>query len=246
MKPRKDIKLNFDPKKHDTKVDGLKAIEETAQQKRKRERAMFECKKYYDEWKRQLIRKAKKEGTVTSQYVIDQVYALMSGVGKICKDRGVADWLHFTLQMLEDKIGQLVAIGIMRRNRVTQYVPDAPTPMDPENNAIVRKNMLDNPTYADFETEEEFRAIPWIAAVEKKADFIGFVTHGLFVVAVFDDGEPVPVAIAACHIGLGKLPTLESMQRLLSQHEAPEDEKLPCGCLRLSQSLCPHGNSNLA
>lgn len=176
-----------------------------------------ECKSLiagaYAKWKRQLTRKPK-----TAQEVTAALYELMAIVSENSKHLS-DEWKAFTIQLLEDKIGQTVTLEITERNQIMPYVPDIAYKGD-EVDAIAKHNALHGIKPVVFRTQEELEQLSFVAAVMAKEGFAGLVIDGAFLCGLFEDGEFLKIGVLTNAVGTTKYPRAKEIHDALAATEA--------------------------
>lgn len=206
-KPKKDVKLNFDPSKHDKQIDEALHQETKQKQTSRQKQVKKAIQRDWERWKNQVKGKPR-----TAKDVIAATYCLQTIIGQYaatCKACGLEEWHNFTMQIIEDKIATCVATDITEKNQIVQYIPPNPTLMDSDNDAIVADQLRRDVKPVTFRTYEEFMEIPFVKSFTVKQDFVGLCLHANGVVAVFRDGVTAGVGILANGVGVDKLPSLE-------------------------------------
>lgn len=225
MKKKSDdkiVKLNFSTDRHDAKVEASKQSEEQLRLRPQQRRIKKKAYDIYQRWVKKVKSKAR-----TPQEVIQATYQLQTQLGELsnaAKECGLEEWMQFTLQIVEDKIASLVATGISAKNEIVMWIPENPTMLDADNAEIVRQQLQRDARPVQFRTLDELNAIPFVAAVRGKQGFVGLVLHGKGLVAVFNDGEAVPVGILANGVGVDKLPTLDAFSKALTEEQPKEKD----------------------
>lgn len=184
--------LAWSPEKHDLKVTQFKEGEA-------KKRAMEIIGQHYLSWKRGLERRVKKGAVKTTQDLISAIYELHGAVGKaVAHTPGMSEWRTFSLAMLEDKVSLLIRTEAGTKNEIVEYLPGSLL-RDPHRVVV--------PETHQFETWEEFNAIPYVKRFTSNVDFVGFFSSGKFVKALYRDGEAVEVGIVLSAKGLENIPT---------------------------------------
>lgn len=160
--------------------------------------------KHYEQWKKKLL---KKKGA-TNQEVIKSLYDLMRVCATALKDKGLDDYLDFTIGMIEDKIATAVAINVNKKNQVAQYIPDTSfIGPDSQVDAIAKHNATRTVPTMTFENQEQLEAVDFVKKIKDQEGFIGFVVHWPMLTAIFDGEEVVKVGVLTNFIGIGRYPS---------------------------------------
>lgn len=220
-KPKqKDVKLAFNPAKHDAKIEKANLSDE--------QRKLLPSQKALKKRAHSIMQKFKtdlKSKPRTPQEVIAATYKLQTKIGELsheAKRIGLDEWHNFTMQIIEDDIARLVSTGITAKNEIIMWVPEHPTMLDDDNDKIVREQLQRDVRPIQFRTLEELYAIPFVANARGKQGFVGLVLHGKGLLAVYNDGEAVGIGILANGVGVTKLPTLEDYSAALAATAAPD------------------------
>lgn len=193
-------KLKFDSKRHDNRVT-------TSNEEQNRAKVMKIVRTEYDTWKRSF---RKKEGMPVEE-VKDKLLELRTMVSKHVVKEGLAEWVDFSTKLIDEKLAEIDTVLISHRNKITRYNPN-----------LTAQAALDT-SWTDaqqFQTEQEFHEIPWVKSVMEKPGFFGFVLDGSKVLAMFEDGESVPVGVVSCGIGLERIPSIKDWEAALAAAEA--------------------------
>lgn len=145
-------------------------------------------------WKRRMAKLVKeKSQDEVHKFLSDAVLDLRNEVEEAAKKYS-PEWSQYTMSLLDSKVSQIWAAGVADVNEVTEILPSYANYFTPKQ--------------ARIRTQKEFEALPWIARVKEKPCFVGFLRHFPQVVALFEDGEPVPVAKVSTEVGLLHYKTL--------------------------------------
>lgn len=197
------LQLSWDPEKHDHQIQSRLSEESKSKARSLISRA-------YSEWKRRLQRRIKKGEIKTRQELIQEVYALHEIVAREASAPEMFEYRSFTLDLVEDKIGELVLTNGWAKNLFTEFVPEQAS-----------SHTFTVPQRHTFETLEDFEAIPWIKSFRDKVGFVGFVRDLRQIWALFKDGEITQVGVVAGIKGLERLPTRQELQKELLKEKAP-------------------------
>jgi len=223
MKKKPDdklVKLNFSADKHDAKVEEAKLSDEQRRLKPRQRQIKKKMYDIYQRWTKRVKSKAR-----TPQEIVQATYQLQTLLGELAgeaKKCGLEDYHNFTMQICEDKIASLISTGIVSKNEIVMWVPEHPTMLDDDNDRIVREQLQRDVKPIQFRTLEELRDIPFVKAIISKDRFAGLCLHGKGLVAVFKDGETMPVGIVVNGVGLDHIPLLTDFAAAL---EAAADQK---------------------
>lgn len=201
-------KLRFNTSRHDARVSSTKEEEQKAQ-------AMKIFGRHYDTWKRSL----RKKSGMSPPELRDKLLDLRNIITKEMQKEGLEEWVSFSLKLLDEKIAAIDTVMIAGRNKIVRYEP----------NLELEKGQKSWTDEATFQTEAELIAIPWIKTVGEKAGFFGFVLEGQKLLALFEDGEHVPVGVVSCGIGLERIPGIEDYRKALLASEAAQATAKPTG-----------------
>lgn len=199
-----DVPLKWDKKRHDETVERIEALEAN---KRGRELVAMT----YERWKKRLCKKAR-----TPQDVIAELYKLRDMVCDATKHmKGMKEWRVFTMNLIEDKISELLKADFTTRNMATEW-------LDPERRQNAEGLLLAE--RGEFTNRQEFEALPFVRRFIVKDGFIGFYSSGMFMNALFDGGEFMPVATVITTLGLTEYPTHKEIVGALGELPTPPSE----------------------
>lgn len=116
------------------------------------------------------------------------------------KHDGMADWIEFTSQIVDEKIQLIEKEGANPTNRITLFREER-THMPVEEYT--------------FSTREEMVELPIIKEVKATEGFQGFAVHNFILFAVYEDGTVNAVGHLRSYRGLDHLPTLGDVHRAL-------------------------------
>lgn len=210
--------IKWDKWKKDER-DKANAANDQAFRQLKAKKLAYGC---YLKWKARLTKKPR-----TDVELVAELRKLMEQVSMACSKAGLEDWIEFTQQMIEDKMAQVIATGVNKRNQIVQYIP-AIISQTPEGEAdSIRKHNAPAAEVGTFVDEKEMREIPFIKRIAEQAGWVGFLTEGLFLMALFADGETVRVGALANWVGVTHLPTVSEYKSMLVQgrNGEPPNEK---------------------
>lgn len=219
------VKLNFDPSKHDAKVEESKLSEEQRAMQPKQRRIKKKAYDIYQRWVKKVKAKAR-----TPQEVIAATYQLQTQLGELsnaAKECGLDEWHNFTMETVENKIASLVSTGIVAKNEIVQWIPPHPTMLDDDNDRIVREQLQRDVRPVQFRTLEELNEIPFVKAIVSKDKFVGLCLHANGLVAVFKDGDTVPVGFVANAVGIERIPLLSDFAAALEAAAKEEPNETP-------------------
>jgi hypothetical protein len=202
------VKLNFNTSKHDAKVEQAVSKEEQQKQERDAKRVKKLIHTAYTQWVKKLKSKPR-----TPKDILEATYqlqALLGSYDKACKNVGLEDFHKFTMEIVEDKLAQIVATDIVANNQITMFVPDHPTMLDDDNDRIVREQLQRDAKPVTFRTLDELKAIPFVKAVIQKSGFVGLCLHSNGLVGVFRSRDVVPIGFLVNGVGVENLPTTEA------------------------------------
>lgn len=157
----------------------------------------------YVKWKARIVRKPR-----TTAELVQSMRSLMEEVSLVCSKAGLTEWVEFTQQMIEDKMAQVIATDVDKRNQIMQYIPTMLSQDQSGEADSIRKHNLSPAEVGTFKDEGELRDIPFIKQIAAKEGWVGFLLDGKMLVAMFDDGEIVKVGMLANYVGVTHLPTL--------------------------------------
>lgn len=212
------VKLNFDTKKHDEKVEQAQLTDE---QRKLVPRQRLVKRRMYSTYQRwiQTVKSRKR----TPKDVIAATYKLQTQLGSFASDCaacGLEEYHRFTMQIIEDKIATMVATDITAKNEIVQYIPPSPTMLDTDNDTIVREQLQRDVRPVQFRTYEELLELSFVKIARNKQGFVGFCLHGNGLMAVYKDGDAVGVGFLANGKGVEKLPTVEEFDAALESELA--------------------------
>lgn len=194
--------LKWDAKRHDKAVTALN--EETA-----RQRVMPQIVKTYEAWKRRFKKKPK-----TQPEVIQELYRLQGMVGDITKHTpGMANFREFTMNLLDDKISDVVNTACGTRNIFTERA--VPT----------SDNSLSIPEFHPFDTAEDLNGIPFLKKHIDREGFVGFIRSGRIIHALYSNDEIVLCGHVLTMVGINTLPTLEQVRKEIAKRPVDEGHK---------------------
>jgi hypothetical protein len=223
--------LKFNPSRHDQRI--------AAQQSEKaKAKALKAAGTIYQDWKRRLL----KDKKATTSTIADAVLDLRTAIHKhFSAEPELTEWTAFTLKMLDDKLGVLTTLDITAENRITRYIPKFADPSD----AFDTTEAIPESTV--FRAEEQLRAIPFVQQITEQPGFIGFVLDASILVAMFDDGEIMPVGAVLNGVGLEKIPGIEDYRQALLATQTASDAAATTGDPEsASQSAKPATNGHPA
>lgn len=195
-----NVPLRWNKKRHDEAVEKATALEGN-----KRGRQIVANK--YQLWKNNLKKLAKRK-KLTTQVMIAELYKLRDEVADAMKHTpGMEEWRVFTMNLIEDKISQVLKTDFGTRNVITEWL--APERRENADGLLMSET-------GEFGTYEEFTAIPFVRKYLVMDGFVGFYSSALFVNALFMDGEIAVVGTVQCGVGLEKLPTHKEIVEALS------------------------------
>ena len=187
--------LKWNKKKHDENLRKEEALKQ-------RHRVLKIAGDIYGRWKRSLCSKPR-----TQKEILTGLYELRDAVGKAVDKEGLSDWRDFTMNIISDKIAQLVTAQIAETNRITEYIP---------------KFSACKPHEAEFRGRDEFEEIPFIKNFTKAEGFVGFARQFPEVYALYDDGETLLVGKSTTEIGLTDFPTMAELQSEMGKALLPK------------------------
>lgn len=198
-KKNEPIKLAFNPESHDQKVDTRRAEESKS-------KARELVSRHFLEWKRKLQRQIKKKEIQTQQQLIASLYELHGVVAREASSPEMFEWRSFTMDLIEDKISEIIRTNGWKLNMFTEYLPE-----------VKATDALAVPQQYTFETLEDFLKIPFLTSFREKQGFVGFIRDQRIVYGFFKDGEMVRAGIVAQVKGLEALPTKYEVERDLKK-----------------------------
>ena len=124
------------------------------------------------------------------------------------QDPALFEFRSFTMAMIEDKISQVIQTECGTKNMIVEWLPE-----------IVRNapDRVTAPQQAVFSTEAELYEVPFVKNHHAKSECVGLLRDGLWVKALYTDGNFVPVGMCANTVGTIQLPTVTQMQKALSE-----------------------------
>lgn len=199
-----NVPLKWDAKRHDDTVDRIQLLEAN-----KHGRALVAMT--YERWKKRLCKKQR-----TPQEVIAELYKLRDMVCDATKHmKGMKEWRVFTMNLIEDKISEFLKADFAVRNMATEWLePDRR--QNAEGLLIAEKG--------EFTNRQEFEALPFVRRFIVKEGFIGFYSSGMFINALFDGGEFMPVATVITTLGVTEYPTHKEIVGALGELPNPAGE----------------------
>lgn len=221
-KPDPIVKLNFNPKSHDAKVEKAVATEADQRQAREQKKLKRLVHIAYEQWKKKVKSKAR-----TPKDILTLTYKLQELIGSYesaCKNCGMEEWWKFTMEILADKIAQCHSTLIMANNQFTPIIPESATLLDSDNDAIVVEQLKRDIAPVNFRSYEEFLKISAVELFTKKSLFTGFCLDGSLIVAVFKDGTTAGVGVVANGTALEALPTVEQFAEALKAIDEVKEE----------------------
>jgi len=166
--------------------------------------------KVFSNWKHELIKKPR-----TRPEIISMLYRLRDeALAKV--DDDMEGWRTFFMDIIEDKVTQVMTDSIVARNDITEYVPTFGKP-EPKPGDLILAGDIKKPRSFPFRSAQEFLQVPFIQSFSKKDGFTGFVRRDYFIEALFNDGDLVPVGKVSNTIGIVWIPTLEQFQKELAK-----------------------------
>lgn len=198
MKDKDPIRWDLKRKEQRDKDNALR------DEKHRQSQALAILGKHYEQWKKRLLKNKK----ATNQDVIKALYDLMRICAAALKDKGLDDYLDFTIGVIEDKIGVAVRIDVNKKNMISQYVPTTSfIGPDSQVDTIAKHNATRTVPTMVFENQAQLEAVEFVKKIKDQEGFIGFVVHWPMLTAIFDTEEVVKVGVLTNFIGIGRYPS---------------------------------------
>ena len=204
MKPKNRIKKHASAVAAEIKWD-TKRQDDRAEEKRAKE-IKLAAGRVYQDLKREFMMQRR-----TPAEVFDFPKKVMDAIAAIPGIDTIPDWKNYTINLLDDKAAEALALKMTIKNHITQILPPGASNQPPYE--------------GDFTTPEEFIAIPFLQPFIKHEDFIGFVLDQNFLGALMKDESVTVIAKLLNTRGVEKLPTYAQMQAELTKlPDKPEEE----------------------
>jgi len=196
--------LRWNKRKHDEEIESHRAATD-------RIKAMSEVQRAYLTWKKNCVRRKK-----SVKELVAEVYRLHGEIGKILERYpDLKEFRNDTMGWLEDKVSLLTLSNGGQKNILFEYVAGGLT------------TALAMPQGFTFDSEDQFKLIPLVERFTKRDGFVGFLRHGKWIKALFNDDEIVNVGLVLNLKGVERFPSPEQMRDAMRKHHEERQENDP-------------------